>query len=94
MTIIVIVWKSLINTIIFIHFINFFQILTLNGRGGGVERPPIRFFLSHFLCVKDKEPKLRDFLSLGMTHNWELEFFEYLHPGGHRMPANLAGSSR
>ena len=43
--------------------------LTLNGRGEGVERPPLRFFLSHFLCVKDKEPKLRDFLSMGMTHN-------------------------
>ena len=27
-------------------------------------------------------------------HNWELEFFKYLYPGGHRMPANLAGSSR
>ena len=39
------------------------------GGGGGVERPPIRFFLSHFLCVKDKEPKLLDFLSMGMTHN-------------------------
>ena len=45
--------------------------LTLNGRrgrGGGMFNP-FRFFLSHFLCVKDKEPKLRDFLSLGMTHN-------------------------
>ena len=60
------------------------NILTLNGR----------FFLSHFLCVKVKEPKLRDFLSMGITRNWELEFFEFLHPGGPRMLANLAGSSR
>ena len=46
------------------------SILTLNGRGGGgVKRPPIRFFLYHFMCVKDKEPKLLDFLSMGMTHN-------------------------
>ena len=33
--------------------------LTLNGR----------FFLSHFLCVKDKKPKLSEFLSFGMTYN-------------------------
>ena len=28
------------------------SLLTLNGKGGGFV---LRFFLSHFLCVKDKE---------------------------------------
>ena len=32
------------------------DILTPNSRGwGGIERlPPLQFFLSHFLCVKDR----------------------------------------
>ena len=50
-------------------------------------------FFSHFLCVKDRGPFLSDFLNMGMTHNWELAIYEYFHPGGHRIPANLTGSS-
>ena len=50
----------------FIYNLDVCQPLTV----GGWERFfSILFFLSHFLCVKDKEPKRLDFLSMGMTHN-------------------------
>ena len=42
--------------------------LTVGGRALNAP-PPLRFFLSHFLCVKDIEPKLREFSSMGITHN-------------------------
>ena len=29
-----------------------------------------------------------DFLNIGMAHYLDLEIFEYLQPGRHRMPAN------
>ncbi len=41
--------------------------LTLNGRGGGgVEPPPTRFFIYNFMFVKKKNPKMRDFLIIGI----------------------------
>ena len=46
------------------------HVLTLNcwGGGGVVKCPPSVFFTS-LLCLEDKEPKLHDFFSMGMTHN-------------------------
>ena len=54
--------------------------------------PPPVFSISFSVRVKDKEPKLPDFLSMGITESWI--FLEYLHPGGHRMPGNLIGTYR
>ena len=54
-------YDFLYNKFVFNKMINTLSFLTLNGKK--------RFFLSHFLYVKDKEPKLQDFLSMSMSKN-------------------------
>ncbi len=68
------------------HFISFsasillYVCLYLFGGGGGRGSTlPLHFYLSHFVCDKDRGLLLTDFLSMGITHY----LFLNLHPGQH-----------